>query len=169
LKQKNDKFHQGMSNSKLSRQSYFCRYTIAVNINTPRVENASIDDLLTRLVALNIERRDEERRGHVRWLRPDYQIPKLGHKVKSETADMDVTPIITEDAPAWPSDGLDQIKIVRELLARADAPVLQDAITRSFKQKYTAKRHDRVGQVLDTLVAAGVARTTEGDGYFLPR
>lgn len=132
-------------------------------------QEAAEEELLTRLVALNIERRDEERRGHVRWLRPDYQIPKLGHKVKSETADMDVTPIITEDAPAWPSDGLDQIKIVRELLARADAPVLQDAITRSFKQKYTAKRHDRVGQVLDTLVAAGVARTTEGDGYFLPR
>lgn len=52
-----------------------------------------------------------------------------------------------------------------------DAPVLQEAISRSFKQKYTAKRHDRVGQVLDTLVAAGVARSADGDGdgYFLPR
>ena len=39
------------------------------------------EELLTRLVALNLERQEEEKKGKVRWLRPDYQIPKLGHKV----------------------------------------------------------------------------------------
>ncbi len=32
-------------------------------------------ELLTRLVALNHERAAEEQRGHIRWLRPDYQTP----------------------------------------------------------------------------------------------
>ena len=46
----------------------------------PEQEKAE-EELLSRLVALNQERAAEERRGLVRWLRPDYQIPKLGHKV----------------------------------------------------------------------------------------
>ena len=36
------------------------------------------EDILTRLVALNKERAAEEASGHVRWLRPDYQIPRFG-------------------------------------------------------------------------------------------
>ena len=39
---------------------------------TPEQEEAE-DELLSRLVALNRERAAEERRGIVRWLRPDYQ------------------------------------------------------------------------------------------------
>ena len=34
--------------------------------------------LLERLVALNTERAAEEKRGHIRWLRPEFQIPALG-------------------------------------------------------------------------------------------
>lgn len=37
--------------------------------------NAYITELLTRLVALNHERAAEEKRGLIRWLRPDYQNP----------------------------------------------------------------------------------------------
>ncbi|HCF24960.1 MULTISPECIES: DNA methyltransferase [unclassified Novosphingobium] len=37
-------------------------------------------EIVTRLVALNAERADEERQGKVRWLRPDYQIPRFGGK-----------------------------------------------------------------------------------------
>lgn len=34
-------------------------------------------EIITRLVALNAERAAEEKAGHVRWLRPDYQIPRF--------------------------------------------------------------------------------------------
>jgi hypothetical protein len=34
--------------------------------------------LLTRLVALNHERAAEEKRGLIRWLRPDFQAPASG-------------------------------------------------------------------------------------------
>src|SRR5207237_1386272 len=34
-------------------------------------------EIVARLVALNAERAAEEKAGHVRWLRPDYQIPRF--------------------------------------------------------------------------------------------
>ena len=132
-------------------------------------QEAAEEELLTPLVALNVERREEERSGHVRWLRPDYQIPKLGHKVRAETRDAELVVPVTDDAPPWPKDGLDQIRVVRELLVRADDPVAPDAVSATFKGRNTAKRKARVEDVLSTLVAAGVARRTDDAGYFLPR
>jgi hypothetical protein len=35
-------------------------------------------EIVARLVALNAERAAEEKAGHVRWLRPDYQVPRFG-------------------------------------------------------------------------------------------
>ena len=35
------------------------------------------EQILEKLVALNAERAKEEAAGHVRWLRPDYQIPRF--------------------------------------------------------------------------------------------
>ena len=37
-------------------------------------------EIVARLVALNGERAAEEKAGHIRWLRPDYQIPRFGSK-----------------------------------------------------------------------------------------
>lgn len=134
------------------------------------------EKLLTRLVALNHERVAEEKRGLVRWLRPDYQIPKLGvkaPKLEDEHVGMlDVELPDTAERPKWPSDGLEQIRLVRDLLARAPAPAPPDAIAGVFDGRNTAKRRDRVAEVLETLVATGVARTGDIDGqrrYFLPR
>ena len=77
---------------------------------------------------------------------------------------------LSDNAPSRPKDGLDRIRIVRELLIRADDPVAPDAVSATFKGRNTAKRKARVEDVLGTLVAAGVARRAdEGVGYFLPR
>ena len=35
-------------------------------------------EIVARLVALNAARAAEEKAGHVRWLRPDYQRPRFG-------------------------------------------------------------------------------------------
>lgn len=35
-------------------------------------------EIVARLVNLNAKRKDEEKSGHVRWLRPDYQEPRFG-------------------------------------------------------------------------------------------
>ena len=39
-------------------------------------------EIVTRLVALNAQRVTEEAAGNIRWLRPDYQIPKFAPKIK---------------------------------------------------------------------------------------
>jgi hypothetical protein len=134
------------------------------------------EELLTRLVALNLERAAEEKRGNVHWLRPNYQIPRLGVKApKPEdehvgTFDIELPDVV--ERPKWPTDGLEQIRLVRDLLAKAPAPTPPDAISSVLDGRNTAKRRERVSEVLETLVATGLARKGEHDGqrrYFLPR
>lgn len=138
---------------------------------SPEQEEAE-EELLTRLVALNKERAAEEARGHVRWLRPDYQIPKLGHKVpgagEAEQVEADLVIDQGPDKPSWPTDGLDQIRLVRDVLAAARSPVDADAVTRAFKQKYSKKRRDRVEDVLQNLAEMGLARKDKS-GYIAAR
>ena len=137
------------------------------------------EDLLARLVDLNRERAADERRGIVRWLRPDYQIPKLGHKVRKPEeavqaeADLPV-PEPADGKPAWPRDGLDQIGVVRDMLGRAPAPLAPEALSAAFRGTSSARRKKRVEQVLQTLVAAGVAQQgidgqEGGSRFFIPR
>ena len=134
------------------------------------------EELLARLVVLNQERRAEEQRGLVRWLRPDFQIPKLGSKVpKIEDEHFGSFDIGLPDVagrPKWPSDGLEQIRLVRNLLALSASPAPTDAIAAAFDGRTTPKRRDRIKTVLETLVETGIARTGENEGearYFLPR
>jgi hypothetical protein len=37
-------------------------------------------EIVSRLVTLNAERAAEEASGDIRWLRPDYQIPRFGER-----------------------------------------------------------------------------------------
>jgi hypothetical protein len=127
-------------------------------------------------VALNLERQEEEKRGHVRWLRPDYQIAKLGAKVAKphgeEQLEADVGIISVEARPKWPSDGLAQIRIVRDVLAKSAAPAAPDDIALAFDGRNSPARKVRVRQVLETLVATGAARTADEGGrsrYFVAR
>jgi hypothetical protein len=137
---------------------------------TPEQEAAE-EVLLTRLVALNQQRAAEEKQGTIRWLRPDYQIAKLGHKTaKSQTHEQaDMSFAETTTLPRWPEDGLEQIRIVRDLLAKATSPTLPDTIAASFAGRNTAKRKARVQMVLQTLVATGAAQQSNNAGYFIPK
>lgn len=137
-------------------------------------QEAAEEELLTRLVALNRERAAEEKRGIVHWLRPDYQIPKLGAKVPKpadgEQLSVDTTPIEIAETPKWPSDALDQIRLVRDVLAKAQRPARPDEISVQFKGG--RNRAERIARVLDHMVETGVARRDLQDGesrYFLPR
>ena len=142
--------------------------------HTKPEQEAAEEELLGRLVALNKERAAEEARGLVRWLRPDYQIPKLGHKVaQGEQTEADVAVVEPgAKSPKWPADAFDQIRIVRDVLAKAPAPLAPDALAAAFDGRLTPKRRARVEQVLETLVATGAARTGQLEGstrYFVPR
>ena len=139
-------------------------------------QEAAEEELLSPAGSLNLERAAEEKRGLVRWLRPDYQIPKLGPKAPKpadeHVGELDIVLPEIAERPKWPKDRLEQIKLVRDLLANAHSPAPPDAIASAFDGRTSPQRKDRVAQVLDTLVATGVARTGMLDGetrYFLPR
>ena len=152
--------------------------TIPSPHKAPEQEEAE-EDLLSRLVGLNKERAAEEQCGLVRWLRPDYQISKLGHKVKTPDAGQQVeaqlvVPEPIDGKPAWPKDDMERIRVVRDMLGRAPGPLAPDALGGAFRGKNTARRTKGVEKALQTLVVAGVAQQgTDGqDGvsqYFVPR
>lgn len=133
-------------------------------------QEAAEEELLMRLVALNQERAADEKRGIVHWLRPDFQIPRLGHKVhgqEQQEADLGEAVLAVEETK-WPTDGLDQIRVLRDLLSKAEGPTPIPALSAAFKGRNTAKRRERIEDVMETLVATGAARSSEG-GYFIPR
>ncbi len=138
---------------------------------TPQQEQAE-EELLARLVALNRERAEEEQGGAVRWLRPDYQIPRLGHKAKGAQVEADLaTPEAAAGKPAWPREELARIRALRDMLDRAAAPANAETLSAAFKGKDSPRRRKAVEKALETLAAAGAAqRTADGEGrYFIPR
>ncbi|KZL19436.1 class I SAM-dependent DNA methyltransferase [Pseudovibrio sp. WM33] len=140
-------------------------------------QEAAEEELLSRLVALNQERATEERQGMVRWLRPDYQVPKLGPKVPKPKEGVEIQDALTltsaqvDTKLAWPKDGLEQIKMVRDILSKAQTPIAAEVLSANFSGRNTPKRKGRVADVLKTLVITGAARQTVEDAprYFLPR
>jgi hypothetical protein len=112
-------------------------------------------------------------RGHIRWLRPDFQIPKLAAKAPKPDAAQQAEAELAMDAPAakpaWPTDGLDQIRLVRETLDRAAAPVNAEALSAQFRGG--RNRADRVRTVLAHMVETGMVRELSDaptKRYFLP-
>ena len=124
------------------------------------------EEILERLVALNRERAEEERKGVVRWLRPDYQIPRFGKGLAKEEqveAELDA-PAIAAKAPAWPAGLPDQIRAVRAALAAAERPLDAKTVSRAFKGG--KKRDARISELLESLALLGQVRE-DGGKYFL--
>jgi hypothetical protein len=115
--------------------------------------------LLTRLVALNHERAAEEKRGLIRWLRPDYQCGG-DHRSPQQTEIEGVDDSSTEtpahrstETPAdWPSELPAQVAAINKLLPT----IGQDPETLSacFGRK-NKKRTDQITAILATLRALG--------------
>ncbi|MEZ5431781.1 MAG: DNA methyltransferase [Verrucomicrobiales bacterium] len=88
--------------------------------------------LLERLVALNQERAGEEKRGLVRWRRPEFQNPEAGAAPAQIQLDIDdteaedATPATAKNVPSaageprsWPGELPAQVAVVRHLLAES--------------------------------------------------
>lgn len=80
------------------------------------------ETILERLVALHDERVAEEKAGKVRWLRPDYQIPRFGKDVSAAAPGLDLGAAKPAKAgkaerPAWPGDVISQIQAIKLLLS----------------------------------------------------
>jgi SAM-dependent methyltransferase len=120
----------------------------------------SDEDILFRLVALNRERAEEEARGHIRWLRPDYQNPEGRQTTKGTQAELDVGPAAKVEKAPWPKTLPDQIAAVREALAEM-GEATPDQIARRFLRARTTS----VQPLLDSLAALGQAEKVEEGRY----
>ncbi|MVA81315.1 class I SAM-dependent DNA methyltransferase [Agrobacterium vitis] len=131
----------------------------------------SEDEVLANLVALNKERAKEEQRGHVRWLRPDYQIPRFGSdKEKAEQIEADfgeAAPAKAGPKPSFPTDERDQTPAVLHQLMDSDSPMDAATIAASFKQGQ--KIRPAVTAVLTALHRLGLVSTTDGKRFAFRR
>jgi SAM-dependent methyltransferase len=130
----------------------------------------SDDEILARLVALNKQRAQEEARGQIRWLRPDYQIPRFGSPEEKAELDLVGGGMKAEDAasagpkPSFPSEDVMQTAAVMAALASASGAVDADAIARSFKQG--RKVSHKIAAVLAALSRVGYVTTADGGKTF---
>ena len=133
------------------------------------VKRAFDEAVLERLVALNAERANEEARGHVRWLRPEFQNPDAAHEPEQpglepggEAKGAEVaTPGIAPAKPQpWPKDTVDQVRAVADMLATSPSPLSLDEIASRFTARGPWKK--RLPKLLQMLVALGRAQEEGG-------
>jgi hypothetical protein len=119
-------------------------------------------ELLTRLVALNHERAAEEKRGLIRWLRPDYQNPTAVQAVQTTLTETETATAASSHSksniqnptlPSWPDRLPDQVNIIRHLLTQTPTATSEE-LSQHFGRK-TQKRTDQIQAILETLKALG--------------
>ncbi len=122
------------------------------------------EEILERLVALNAERAEEEKRGLVRWLRPEFQNP-AGTKAEAQV-EIDVEEDEGKPLPAaakarpWPKALPERIATLREWALQLRSPVAaSDAAT-----AFAGARPGDVEPLLDSLAALGLLRSYEAPG-----
>lgn len=124
--------------------------------------DVSDDEILERLVALNRERAEEEARGLVRWLRPEYQNPDgTQAAVQSRLAVEPVSVAATAQKQKWPSGLPDQMQQVKAVLDGAPQALSAEQVASAFK----GARRKTVQDMLATLAAIGQARETDAKRY----
>ncbi len=123
------------------------------------------EEILTRLVELHAQRVEEEKGGKVRWLRPDYQIPRFGEDIEAEDPGLHL-----EQEPAdsveiervpWPSTTIEQIAALQRILSRTPSTLDEAA------EALTGARKDLVSRHLETLVLMGEAWVDPSGVYHL--
>ena len=150
-----------------------------------RTSSAFGQEILERLVALNHERAEEEKRGLIRWLRPEFQNPSGGKpsvqpelELEGDSDDEDdadeqstkgkgkkkkpaAAKAKTPAKAAWPKKLPEQVATVRQSLQDQKGPTTSEAIAQRFK----SVKADTVEELLDTLVLIGQARLLPDGRY----
>jgi hypothetical protein len=109
--------------------------------------------ILERLVALHDERVKEEKTGKVRWLRPDYQIPRFGKDLPAPPElvlpEGAAAPAKKAKRPSWPADVISQIGAIKRLLS-------EEALTaEDITARFTGAKADLVRKHLEILLVMG--------------
>jgi Fe2+ or Zn2+ uptake regulation protein len=128
-------------------------------------------EVLARLVALNKARAGEEAKGHVRWLRPDYQIPRFGSPREKEEqleADLGMAPAAApKSRPSFPSGAVEQTGAVMAALAASSTPLSALDIAQGFRQG--RKVEPQVRATLAAIARMGFIAVHDGGSRFALR
>jgi hypothetical protein len=126
-------------------------------------ERPSDELILERIVALNAERGAEERRGLIRWLRPDYQNPS-GAAVAAQTEIVGTQPLPTvppaRESRTWPKEIPAQLAVIKALFDGASTNLSVEDVCAEFK----GARKDKVLQHLASLEGLGLLDRYESSG-----
>jgi len=96
--------------------------------------NMNDGEILANLVTLNISRVSEERHGLIRWLRPDYQIDKLGGLAHRADRVQEISVSKRRAKYAFPQTPKDQAGRVLQLLRRSAKPLTAEEIALAFEE-----------------------------------
>lgn len=133
-------------------------------------DNPTDEQILERLVRLNAERKAEEARGLVRWLRPDYQIPRFGSdaerarlederrrervETRAGQSALDLDDDLQEMKPKFPTgDELAETAAIMRILAATPSAITIPDIARHFAQGRQIEK--RVGLTIMALTRLG--------------
>ncbi|WP_442482736.1 hypothetical protein [Aeoliella sp. SH292] len=134
------------------------------------------EEILERLVALNHERAEEEKRGIIRWLRPEYQNPEGVTQRGITTTDDDIADDGDDDKPTkgrdkakskakskatekikkqkWPTALSEQAAAVASTLTTIASPADDADVAKHF----TRANRERIAELLETLESLGKVR-----------
>ena len=125
-------------------------------------------EIVARLVALNGQRCAEERRGHVQWLRPDYQQARAGVQAIARPVEEQIEAALPRAAarkPAFPRDAVGQTAAVFAAL-RDGTPLSAATVAARYSQGRRAE--PRIIATLLALERLGHV-TAEGGAFRLRR
>ena len=122
------------------------------------------EQILEKLVKLNTERSEEERKGLIRWLRPEFQNPS-GQKAATQTEMVDSEEseedtAATTAAKAWPKILPEQIAAVRDLLLGQASAWTAKQVAKQFK----GTKLKELELVLESLTALGLLVAFQPNG-----
>ncbi|HEY3933765.1 MAG TPA: hypothetical protein VGL65_04035 [Gemmatimonadales bacterium] len=119
------------------------------------------EEILERLVTLHDERVEEEKRGLIRWLRPDYQIPRFAPQAVTERLELVERPVEapSEAVKPWPTTAVDQLAAIGSLLAQ------RAMTTKEMVAAFDGAKRDLVERHLETLALMGEV-TKDADGRY---
>ena len=124
------------------------------------------EEILERLVALNHERAEEEKRGLIRWLRPEFQNPSGAREATQETMAGLETDGAYESAAAaevpiiWPGALPQQLSAVRQVLLASS----QQWTMRALTKRFSGAKKKEIARALESLEALGIVVShDEGD------
>ena len=137
-------------------------------------------EILEKVVTLNAARAAEEAKGHIRWLRPDYQKPLFatdkqadlgletaGGGLPRDSADgksrRKAAPTAKAKKTLWPKSIAERAKAVEAALTAAKHPVTADDLARQFSRA----KDKEVLEILETLAALGRAHQGDGKGTYV--